>query len=89
MSIRKRVIYRGTVQGVGFRMTCHSIAARHAVAGFVRNLADGAVELEIEGEPEQVEAVLTEVARQMDGYIRSAFVTDQPLRSERDFRIAR
>ena len=89
MTIRKRVVYRGMVQGVGFRATCHSIASRRAVAGFVRNLADGAVELEVEGNPEEVEAVLSELARQMEGYIRSASATDQPVRGEREFRITR
>lgn len=87
MTIRKRIIYHGTVQGVGFRATCHSIASRRGVGGFVRNLSDGGVELEVEGEASEVEAVLSEVARRMDGYIRAAAATDQPVRGEREFRI--
>lgn len=89
MIIRKRIIYRGTVQGVGFRATCHSIASRHQVGGFVRNLSDGGVELAVEGEPEDVEAVLSEVARRMEGYIRSATATDEPARGDKEFRITR
>lgn len=89
MSVRKRIIYRGQVQGVGFRATCHSIAARHDVGGHVRNLAGGGVELVLEGEPDEIQAVLDEVARQMEGYIRDAAVESEPPRGEREFRIAR
>ena len=89
MLIRKRVRYRGRVQGVGFRATCHSIASRHAVGGFVRNLPDGTVELEIEGMAPEVETVLSEVAQRMEPYIQSANVTAQPVRNEQDFRITR
>jgi len=87
--IRKRILYRGHVQGVGFRATAHSIAAGHAVGGFVRNLADGAVELVIEGEPDQVQAVLLELARRMEGFIRETAEQEEPPRGEREFRIAR
>jgi acylphosphatase len=89
VAIRKRVLYRGQVQGVGFRATAHSIAARHAVGGFVRNLPDGRVELAIEGEPAQVQAVLSELARRMEGFIRETAEQDEPPRGEREFRIAR
>lgn len=53
--IRRRVVVRGTVQGVGFRYYANAEAARLGVSGFVRNLADGSVEAEVEGEPELVE----------------------------------
>lgn len=50
---RVRVRYEGMVQGVGFRYTTIRIASRFDVAGYVRNCADGSVELVAEGpEPE-------------------------------------
>ena len=45
--------FSGRVQGVGFRFTVCHIAERFSVTGFVRNLANGDVELVAEGtEPE-------------------------------------
>lgn len=67
--IRKHVWYSGHVQGVGFRYTAHRLAQRYGVAGFVRNLRDGRVELVAEGEPSQVDAFLDAVQQAMSGYI--------------------
>ena len=41
----QRWIFRGRVQGVGFRYTALHLSRRHPVRGFVRNLRDGSVEL--------------------------------------------
>ena len=62
MSICRRVFYEGQVQGVGFRWTTRSIAARFPVNGWVRNLMDGRVEMLIEGEEEDVDACLARVS---------------------------
>ena len=58
---RVRVLYSGRVQGVGFRYTTRQIADGLAVAGTVRNLADGRVELLAEGEPAVLERLLAAV----------------------------
>ncbi len=47
-TVCKRVIYRGRVQGVGFRYTVNGLARGYAAAGFVRNLPTGEVELAAE-----------------------------------------
>ena len=78
MTACKHVIYSGEVQGVGFRVTAYQLAERNGVAGFVRNLPDGTVELLAEGEPEQVERYLASVRSDMGGYIQSAEVRDEP-----------
>ena len=65
----KLVYYSGRVQGVGFRATAAGVARRHAVAGWVRNLPDGRVELLAEGEPAEVAAYLAEVRERMAGHI--------------------
>lgn len=56
--IRKRiqVLYSGGVQGVGFRYAVKTVAAGFDVAGTVKNLPDGRVELIAEGEKAELEA---------------------------------
>lgn len=53
---RIRIFYSGHVQGVGFRYTVKAVAAGFEVAGTVRNLLDGRVELVAEGPREELEA---------------------------------
>ena len=50
------VRYSGHVQGVGFRYTVRSVAQGFEVAGLVRNLLDGRVELVAEGTRTELEA---------------------------------
>jgi acylphosphatase len=56
--IRRRVVVRGTVQGVFFRASCQREAARHRLAGWVSNRPDGAVEAVFEGEEDAVETLV-------------------------------
>jgi acylphosphatase len=53
---RLRIIYSGSVQGVGFRYTTKTVATGFEVSGTVRNLPDGRVELAAEGAPDELEA---------------------------------
>jgi acylphosphatase len=53
---RLQVLYAGTVQGVGFRYTVKRLASSFEVMGIVRNLADGRVELIVEGAKEELSA---------------------------------
>ena len=55
---RVHAIVTGTVQGVGYRFTLQHVVERAHATGWVRNLRDGSVEAEIEGEGAAVEAVL-------------------------------
>lgn len=54
----QRLLVSGRVQGVGYRDWAVSAAARHGVSGWVRNLADGRVELRVAGTAEAVEAFI-------------------------------
>ncbi|HZV06296.1 MAG TPA: acylphosphatase [Gemmataceae bacterium] len=85
--ICKRVLYSGRVQGVGFRYTAQGLAAGYAVAGYVRNLPSGEVELVAEGEDSVVEAFLAAVTQHMAGYITNTTVQDAAPSGQRGFRI--
>lgn len=58
---RMHIFYSGHVQGVGFRYTVKSVATGFEVAGTVRNLLDGRVELIAEGAREELEAFQTAI----------------------------
>lgn len=55
---RVRAIVSGRVQGVAFRATTAEQATQLGVVGWVMNRSDGSVEIEAEGAPEQVAALL-------------------------------
>lgn len=46
--------WAGQVQGVGFRFTNTNLAQAHALTGWVRNMEDGSVEMEVQGAPANI-----------------------------------
>ena len=87
---RVHVIVEGDVQGVGYRYTTQSVAAREGVAGWVRNLRDGSVEAEIEGGDAAVDAVLAWMAQgPPGGRVRGARVTDVEATGRSGFEVRR
>jgi acylphosphatase len=56
MLARARVLVDGHVQGVAYRAFAHDAALKCGVRGGVRNLPDGKVEAEAEGDREAIEA---------------------------------
>lgn len=88
--VRRTVYFSGRVQGVGFRYTTVQVAAGFRVAGYVRNLPDGRVELVAEGAPPELDRFLTAVQQAMSGCIREVAITESPATAEfRSFTISR
>lgn len=56
--VRKRIIFEGKVQKVGFRFQVFLLAERMRLTGKVKNLASGAVELDIQGNEEAIHYVV-------------------------------
>jgi acylphosphatase len=57
------ITVRGMVQGVGFRYFVYHHARQLGVRGWVRNLANGDVELEVEGHKSVIEDLLGRLRR--------------------------
>lgn len=54
MRITRHYVVSGRVQGVGFRWFTVDAAMRDGIAGWVRNRADGAVEVTADGDAESL-----------------------------------
>jgi len=55
ISVIRRYLVSGKVQGVYFRHSTRALAERLGLRGFVRNLADGSVEVLAHGTPASLE----------------------------------
>jgi acylphosphatase len=75
---RRRVYFSGRVQGVGFRFTAQSLARGFEVAGYVRNLPDGRVELIAEGDTDELDAFLASIQLEMNRCITNVTTESQP-----------
>jgi acylphosphatase len=72
-----RVLYEGYVQGVGFRWTTKHIAKGYDVSGWVRNLPDGRVEVQVSGEDDEVSAFLQAIREStLGGHIDTEHATE-------------
>ncbi len=56
--MRKKLIFSGNVQGVGFRAISRHAARKFHVQGWVRNNSDGTVTLVLEGNGKQIGIVI-------------------------------
>ena len=65
--IRRHIIFHGRVQGVGFRYRSAMMANELGLTGWVRNLYDGTVEMEVQGNGAMISRLIHEF--QTDRYI--------------------
>jgi acylphosphatase len=79
-ALRRGVLVRGVVQGVGFRPFVYRLALEEGLAGFIGNDTDG-VTIEIEGPEERWRRFLTGCAREAPPLARidSVAVRELPL----------
>lgn len=59
MTICKKILVKGFVQGVSYRKQTRRVANNLGVKGWVRNLDNGAVEACLEGEKSAVETLIS------------------------------
>ncbi len=74
MKKQVQVYYSGRVQGVGFRFSAERVAIELGICGWVKNLADGRVEIVAQAEQEKLEDLLKRIADDFSQYIRDADV---------------
>ena len=61
--IRYYIVVDGRVQGVGFRFTCTMIARTYNLTGWVRNMDNGMVELEVQGPSDTVDKFIKDIKK--------------------------
>ena len=85
--IRRRFVFYGRVQGVGFRWRALHAAQMYSCTGWVRNEWDGSVEMEVQGAEEAIAAVIRAISRGQYVQIDRMTVKNLPLdEEERNFR---
>ena len=56
--LRKHIKFYGRVQGVGFRYRAEKSASIYDIYGWIRNNSDGSVEMEVQGEDENIDKMI-------------------------------
>lgn len=85
--IRRHYIFKGNVQGVGFRYRAVHAASMYGVTGWVCNMYDGSVEMEAQGTPEAIDMMLQILRNDRYIYIDDMDVRNIPLLDDRDFHV--
>ena len=84
--VRRHIVFRGWVQGVGFRYRARHAASLYGCTGWVRNEWDGSVTMEIQGRPDRIEQVIRAIRAGRFVRIEDMESREMPLEEERGFR---
>ncbi len=83
MKIKAKIIVKGIVQGVGFRYFCYRKAVEYGVTGFAKNLINGDVEVQAEGEENFVRDFIKELKiGPRDSVVKSISIDELPFKNE-------
>lgn len=86
--VAQHIIFKGRVQGVGFRYTTQRAATHYDLTGYVRNLPDGTVEALLQGTKPNIQAFMGDLQDTFGGYLREINTTDLPVNPQyHDFRV--
>ena len=80
--VRKRFKFHGRVQGVGFRYRAEKSASIYGINGWIRNNNDGSVDMEAQGNKENIEKMIELIKR--GNFIEIDFTEEKniPLRND-------
>jgi acylphosphatase len=86
--VRYHIVFKGMVQGVGFRFTAQRLARKFGVTGWVRNNPDGAVEVIAQAPQERLDLFLTDLREYFKDYIHDCDLKESSADEEdSDFKI--
>ena len=60
---RYKAVITGNVQGVGLRVFVVDNASKLGITGWVRNMADGTVEMEAQGNPDKLDQLFATIKK--------------------------
>ncbi|MBB5182430.1 acylphosphatase [Catenisphaera adipataccumulans] len=80
--VRKRIRFYGTVQGVGFRWEAGTYAKEHHLTGWVKNLPDGTVRMEVQGRMEDIKGMIQYIRRNPYIEIEDMIVQDMEIKPD-------
>lgn len=85
---RRHIIFGGRVQGVGFRYRSYYLARQYKLTGWVQNLWDGTVEMEVQGPEALINKLIQGLAQGSFIHITSMDTKRIPLEEdEKSFRM--
>lgn len=88
--VRKKVVFSGRVQKVGFRLEIYTIAERMKLTGRVQNLNDGSVEVEVQGEEQRISFLVHCMKSLKRASVKKVTMSDLTLNEiEKDFTIVK
>ena len=85
--VRKHIFFSDNVQGVGFRYRSFYIAQSLGLTGWVENLWDGRVEMEVQGSEASIREMLARIQQQRWINVTNMGITEIPCEEERGFKI--
>jgi acylphosphatase len=86
--LRYQIVFKGMVQGVGFRFTTQRLARKFGIRGWVRNNPDGGVEVIAEASQERLELFLADLKDNFKDYIHDYDLKEASSQEEdSDFKI--
>ncbi|WP_136605302.1 acylphosphatase [Paenibacillus dokdonensis] len=86
--VRKKVCFSGRVQKVGFRLELNCIAQRLNLTGWVKNVTDGSVEADLQGEESHIDFLVNCMRSLKRASVKKMTIIDLPIREgEKKFTI--
>ena len=85
--VRKHIYFSGDVQGVGFRFRSYHIAQSLGLTGWVENMWDGRVEMEVQGSESAIQELLARIRQQRWIDVTDVEISEIPCVEEIGFHI--